>query len=85
MKAEGPPVKALPVEQKPMEIRLDKASYSVKEAAILMDLPQRVIYRMVQSGELKALSVNRQVRILREDLFMRVYDIKGQTEPGGGN
>lgn len=85
VKAESAPVEAPPVEQKPVEIRLDKTSYSVKEAAILMDLPQRVIYRMVQSGELKALSVNRQVRILREELFMRIYDIKGQTEPGGGN
>lgn len=85
VKPEVPVKKAPPAEDPPLEIRLDKASYSVKEAALLMDLPQRVIYRMVQSGELKALSINRQVRILREDLFMRVYDIKGQTEPGGGN
>lgn len=85
VKPEVPVEEAPPAEDPPLEIRLDKASYSVKEAAILMDLPQRVIYRMVQSGELKALSINRQVRILREDLFMRVYDIKGPTEPGGGN
>ena len=85
VKAESAPKEAPPVKEKPVEVRLDKPSYPVKEAAILLELPQKVVYRMVQSGDLKALTINRQIRIRREEIFHWLYDRKGQSKLRGEN
>ena len=85
VKAESAPKEAPPVKEKPVEVRLDKPSYSVKEAAILLELSQKVVYRMVQSGDLKALALDRQIRIRREEIFHWLYDRKGQSKLRGEN
>ena len=85
VKAESAPKEAPPVKEKPVEVRLDKPSYPVKEAAILLELPQKVVYRMVQSGDLKALALDRQIRIRREEIFHWLYDRKGQSKLRGEN
>lgn len=85
VKAESAPKEAPPVKEKPVEVRLDKPSYSVKEAAILLELSQKVVYRMVQSGDLKALALDRQIRIRREEIFHWLYDRKSQSKLRGEN
>ena len=73
------------IEEKAAEIQLDKPSYSVKDAATLIGIPQKVIYRMVQSGDLKALSINKQIRIRRDDILWWLQERNTQLEPGGGD
>lgn len=73
------------IEEKAVEIQLDKPSYSVKDAATLIGIPQKVIYRMVQSGDLKALSINKQIRIRRDDILWWLQERNTQLEPGGGD
>lgn len=51
-----------------LEVDPNKTSYSVKEAAILLDIPEKDVYLLIRSGELEVKRFGRAIRIPRDDI-----------------
>ena len=51
-----------------LEVDPNKASYSVEETAILMDVDVRVVYEMIRSGELEAKKYGYKYMVFREEI-----------------
>ena len=51
-----------------LEVDPDKPSYSVKETAVLLDLPEKDVYLLIRGGELEAKRIGRVIRISRDDI-----------------
>ena len=50
------------------EVDPDKESYTVTEAAILMDVSEKDVYDLIRSGELEAQKYGNKLRVRREEI-----------------
>lgn len=58
----------------------DKPSYSVKETAVLLDIPEQDVYLLIRNGDLTAKRYGRILRILRDDIQWFLVQLRMHAE-----
>ena len=52
----------------PKEVKMKKSLLTVKEVSVWLNLTERSVYRLIQSGKVKAIRLGRLIRIKTDDI-----------------